>query len=683
MIKRPWQIWTVYGLCVLLVLPAMLWLSFTTWQLDQAREIDRQATEAARRQAELQERVSSALWRMDWLIIPLVAQEVARPYYMYNSFFAPLGEQGEKSQTGGPAPQPSPILTQPSEFILLHFQIGPDNTFESPQTPQGESRKTATVVCGVPDAAIEQCGQRLNELREVSDYETISQACPATKLPAADKIEFPWQANDIAAQVSKNMASPKEELLANSAEQVERQLLLDDAQSQAQAPAPQTAETIEQVQQKRSSFRASSEFLQRDRAAQSYAKGQFNLNRFAQAAELPATPTTVTEGVMRPFWLGDRLIMARRVDLGDRVVIQGCWLNWEKIQAVLLKEIADVIPEAQLQPVNESAGSSSSSRKMATLPIQLVDVEKSLAMIGPTGRLVPGASGISGLKISLAVAWVGLILGLIAIAALLQGVIRLSERRAAFASAVTHELRTPLTTFRMYAEMLAEGMIPSADKQQQYARTMKAEADRLGHLVENVLRYARLERRNVATRSVPIAVGDMLDRFRQRLIERAEQSGMELKIELDPSLQTMPISTDPGTVEQIVFNLVDNSCKYAASAIDKTIQLEIRAPKIASAKPSAGGDPTAAPSGSAGKARAGGILITVRDHGPGIDARMSKRLFTAFSKSDQEAAETARGVGLGLALCRRMAADLGGRLVWNKEYSGGASFTLTIPVATP
>jgi C4-dicarboxylate-specific signal transduction histidine kinase len=57
---------------------------------------------------------------------------------------------------------------------------------------------------------------------------------------------------------------------------------------------------------------------------------------------------------------------------------------------------------------------------------------------------------------------------------------------------------------------------------------------------------------------------------------------------------------------------------------------------------------------------------------------MSKRLFSAFSKSDQDAAETAHGVGLGLALCRRMAADLGGRLTWDKSYTGGASFTLTL-----
>ena len=77
---------------------------------------------------------------------------------------------------------------------------------------------------------------------------------------------------------------------------------------------------------------------------------------------------------------------------------------------------------------------------------------------------------------------------------LLAGVVALSERRAAFVSSVTHELRTPLTTFRMYADMLARGMVPDAERRQQYLETLRTEAERLTHLVENVLSYARLER---------------------------------------------------------------------------------------------------------------------------------------------------------------------------------------------
>ena len=61
-----------------------------------------------------------------------------------------------------------------------------------------------------------------------------------------------------------------------------------------------------------------------------------------------------------------------------------------------------------------------------------------------------------------------MLLAALAVGALLLGVVRLSERRASFVSAVTHELRTPLTTFRMYAEMLAEGMVPDEKQKKEY-----------------------------------------------------------------------------------------------------------------------------------------------------------------------------------------------------------------------
>ena len=85
--------------------------------------------------------------------------------------------------------------------------------------------------------------------------------------------------------------------------------------------------------------------------------------------------------------------------------------------------------------------------------------------------------------------------------------VALSERRGAFVSAVTHELRTPLTTFRMYAEMLAEGMVPSPEARQKYLETLRREADRLAHLVENVLQYARLERGRPGGRRENVTAG--------------------------------------------------------------------------------------------------------------------------------------------------------------------------------
>ncbi|MDP6502124.1 MAG: ATP-binding protein, partial [Planctomycetota bacterium] len=73
--------------------------------------------------------------------------------------------------------------------------------------------------------------------------------------------------------------------------------------------------------------------------------------------------------------------------------------------------------------------------------------------------------------------------------------------------------------------------------------------------------------------------------------------------------------------------------------------------------------------------------LRVRDHGPGIEGPEAARLFQPFTKSAAEAAHTAAGVGLGLALSRRLARQLGGDLQLENGGQQGASFALTLPLS--
>ncbi|MCX5677204.1 MAG: ATP-binding protein, partial [Planctomycetota bacterium] len=114
------------------------------------------------------------------------------------------------------------------------------------------------------------------------------------------------------------------------------------------------------------------------------------------------------------------------------------------------------------------------------------------------------------------------------------------------------------------------------------------------------------------------------------------------------------VRADPSAVEQILFNLVDNACKYAAGAADKRIHLVARA----------AGDRAA---------------LEVCDHGPGLSARDARRLFRPFSKSARDAAHSAPGVGLGLALSRRLAREMGGDLVLIPRPADGACFAVSLP----
>jgi signal transduction histidine kinase len=116
----------------------------------------------------------------------------------------------------------------------------------------------------------------------------------------------------------------------------------------------------------------------------------------------------------------------------------------------------------------------------------------------------------------------------------------------------------------------------------------------------------------------------------------------------------LTVRADAGAVEQILFNLVDNACKYAATATDRTIRVDVRAD---------GAD----------------VFVTVADHGPGIPAAERAGLFRPFGRSAAQAAGNAPGVGLGLALCRRLARAMRGDLVL--EPGPGAVFRLRLRTA--
>jgi len=365
-----------------------------------------------------------------------------------------------------------------------------------------------------------------------------------------------------------------------------------------------------------------------------------------QVAE-PAGAAGAPLAALSAVWAGDALVLARHVQPPTKAAaLEGCVLDWPRLRADLLATIADLLPEATLEPV-EDASPATDQRLLAAIPARLVP--------GAVPRLV--APGWSPLRGTLAAAWVAMAVAAAAVGALLASVLALSERRAAFVSSVTHELRTPLTTFRLYSGLLEEGMVPTAEVPTYHA-TLRREADRLTHLVENVLAYARLERGRHAARLMPLSVGHLLERATPRPAERAAQAGFEWRLHADDATRRLTVTTDPAAVEQVLFNLVDNACKYARGADPAVIEL------------------VASPHGRC-------LALAVRDHGPGVAPREAARLFEPFRKSARDAAEAAAGVGLGLALSRRLARQMGGDLVCAPPADGGGRFVLTLPLAGP
>lgn len=359
-----------------------------------------------------------------------------------------------------------------------------------------------------------------------------------------------------------------------------------------------------------------------------------------------ASASVLEGGPARASWLGEELVLVRRVTTAMGPELHGSWLDWPRLRQRLLGQVHDLLPAAALERAEGS--SDDAPHLLATLPVRLAP-----------GDPPPLELGRSPLAPSLVLGWLGALAAAIAMVVVLRSALALSERRAAFVSAVTHELRTPLTTFRMYAEMLEEGMAP-AGKRERYLGTLRREADRLGELVENVLAYARIESDRAPLAPEALPVGRLVERVRERLEERSRAGGLALDVAIEPGLDDVAVRVDPAAVEQILFNLVDNAAKYAPSRAtpEPTPRLELRA-------------------STAGRGR---VALAVRDHGPGIDAAEREAIFEPFAKGRAHASGSEPGVGLGLALSRRLARQLGGELRV-EPADPGARFVLTVPRA--
>jgi len=627
MTPRAIWIWFTASLAVLLL--ALGWVTRSTLRLEEERQ-------AATRDAEVQEKVRLALWRMDAAASALLIREGARPPEHFRAFTAPSLAWSNTYQALGKDQIliPSPLLTEQTEHVLLHFEMTAEGRVTSPQVPVGNERDVAEAQFKTSSTRMAEAKVLLDKLRNIAAHEHSqgrSFACapaPAASDPLVVRQEQskdqqdannpPVQQFD---QVAQNMRS--------QVEYTKRSAALGNNIVQQAVPQMKEAAVPSKTISKTST------------APQAQAADVQPVEVKTKAA------APISVGPFRANWVENELLLVREVRENGSTRQQGVWLDWQKLRESLLFEINDLFPSASIVAAPVATSATDNPLQFASLPVRLI--------IGHVEALTMPLW--TPFRRSLAIAWICVLLAAAAVATLLRGSVALSERRAAFVSAVTHELRTPLTTFRLYAELLANDMLPSAEKRAEYLATLQAEAERLSHLVENVLAYARLERGRATERAERLTLRELIERVRAPLERRAAQAGATLAIDHDSSAD-MRVQVDVSAVEQILFNLVDNACKYGApDGTEKIIHLET------------------------GTSR-GLALLRVRDHGQGIHRQETRRIFRPFHKSAQQAAHSAPGVGLGLALCKRLSHALGGDLKLDMAASsGGACFVLEMPAA--
>jgi len=630
-LARSWLIWLALAVCAATVFGAMTWLTRGVLAAERQRLVAEHERVAAERRADLEERTRLALWRMDALGAAILLRENRHPPEQFR--------QELRLQLPDPEVPAGELVAGTEPEVILHFDIQADRGLTSPEVAKAANGKAGVAVArgqaarAPGAAAVAVAGgemarsavERLQRLRALLASHPLAGDEWAQLNRAAEVGESAW--NGVPKQATQQVMDNGLLRQSKSADQVRQ-----DANYQMNSSA--------------------NEHVQRARAV----LGQQGA---ASQVDVPAAGfgEVAAVGQMRGVWLGDELLLLRQVILNHpaapamqsgsprETLVQGAWLDARKVREQLLGEIADLLPHAQLLATD--AG------RAAVNPLALVSfpfrLERNEAVVNS------GAPATVALGAALWVGWTAVGVAVLTTSLLLRGVMRLSERRASFVSAVTHELRTPLTTFRLYADMLESGAV-KPEKRGEYLRVLAREADRLSHLVENVLAFSRIERGSARALRRELSLAEMLEPLRERLESRLASAGMRLQMDLSGSAAALRVHVDAAAVEHVLFNLVDNAAKYASGGTPPQVTLQVAA---------------------AGRH----VYLRVSDHGPGIPPAERQRIFQAFHKSARDAAESRPGVGLGLALSRRLARNLGGELTYAPgPGSNGAGFVLALPV---
>ena len=225
----------------------------------------------------------------------------------------------------------------------------------------------------------------------------------------------------------------------------------------------------------------------------------------------------------------------------------------------------------------------------------------------------------------------------------------LAQQKTDFVSNVSHELKTPLTSIRMFAELMQSGA--NGAKHPQYLRIIMVEAERLTRLINNVLDFARMERRQKHYDKRPLDLHALLARTWENQELHLTESGFTTRWVAAPP--PYPVLGDEDALAQILVNLLSNAEKYCGDRKEVELRSTIEN---------------------------GFVCVSVLDRGLGVPAGQERKIFDAFHRAHDSLASGIQGSGLGLTLAQRLAREHGGEITCAAREGGGSSFTLRVPL---
>jgi PAS domain S-box-containing protein len=241
---------------------------------------------------------------------------------------------------------------------------------------------------------------------------------------------------------------------------------------------------------------------------------------------------------------------------------------------------------------------------------------------------------------------------------------RLERMKEEFISTVSHELRTPLTALRASLGLIASGSLDSRpEKLKQMIQMAIGNSERLMRLVNNILDFDRGEKGRLVLHHKQVEANDLL----RRAAAAAEHSATLAQITLKVSAAATPVYADDVRILQVFNELITNAIKFSSPG--STIQLSAQLGGM-----SALGRPELC------FVRKGEACFIVEDEGVGMPPEKLARIFDRFQQGDGSDTRALGGTGLGLALCRSIVEQHGGRIWADSQVGKGSRFYFTLPI---
>jgi signal transduction histidine kinase len=229
-----------------------------------------------------------------------------------------------------------------------------------------------------------------------------------------------------------------------------------------------------------------------------------------------------------------------------------------------------------------------------------------------------------------------------------------NQAKSKFLANMSHEIRTPLNAILGFTNLIERSLagvqIPQATEE--FLAQVRSAGNTLAGIVSTILDLSRIEAGKIEPGMVTFHLGEMFQNLCRISQLKADAAKVKLNYSVCPGID-LYISSDPGMISQILMNLMSNAVKFTPPGKSIFVRCEIRDSKL---------------------------IVAVEDEGIGISPDFASRIFDPFEQGDISITRQFGGTGLGLTIARELVSLLKGEIKAESAQSGGAVFTVILPV---